>query len=92
MKALLIEPGNTWENGYTESFNGKLRDKLLNREISATLLEAKILKEEWRKKHNQVCPHRSLGYRPPAPEAIIPVTLTYCFSSFLKVLVTDNLI
>ena len=58
------------------TFNGKLRDELLNREIFATLTEAKILIEQWRKEYNQVRPHISLGYRLPAPEAAISVTLT----------------
>ncbi len=73
---LFTEPGSPWENGYIESFNGKLRDELLNREIFTTLTEAKILIEEWRKEYNQVRPHSALNYRPPAPEAIIPLTLT----------------
>ena len=73
---LFIELGSPWENGYVESFNGKLRDELLNREIFTTLTEAKILIEEWRKEYNQVRPHSALNYRPPAPEAIIPLTLT----------------
>jgi len=73
---LFIEPGSPWENGYIESFNGKLRDELLNREIFTTLTEAKILIEEWRKEYNQVRPHSALNYRPPAPEAIIPLTVT----------------
>jgi len=73
---LFIEPGSPWENGYIESFNGKLRDELLNREIFTTLIEAKILIEEWRKEYNQVRPHSALNYRPPAPEAIISLTLT----------------
>ena len=76
VKTLFIEPGSPWENGYIESFNGKLRDELLNREIFTTLTEAKILIEQWRKEYNQVRPHSSLSYRPPAPEARIPVTLT----------------
>jgi len=76
VKTLFIEPGSPWENGYIESFNGKLRDELLNREIFYTLTEAKVLIEQWRKEYNQVRPHSSLGYRPPAPEARIPVTLT----------------
>ena len=75
VKTLFIEPGSPWENGYIESFNGKLRDELLNREIFTTLLEAKVLIENWRKEYNQVRPHSSLGYRPPAPEAKIPVNL-----------------
>ena len=73
---LFIEPGSPWENGYIESFNGKLRDELLNREIFTTLTEAKILIEAWRKGYNQVRPHSALNYRPPVPEAIIPLTLT----------------
>jgi transposase InsO family protein len=73
---LFIEPGSPWENGYIESFNGKLRDELLNREIFTTLTEASILIEEWRKEYNQVRPHSALNYKPPAPEAIIPLTLT----------------
>ena len=67
---LYIEPGSPWENGYNESFNGKLRDELLDGEIFDTLLEAKILIERWRQEYNHVRPHSSLGYRPPAPEAI----------------------
>jgi len=73
---LFIERGSPWENGYIESFNGKLRDELLDREIFTTLTEASILIEEWRKDYNQVRPHSALNYRPPAPEAIIPLTLT----------------
>jgi transposase InsO family protein len=66
---LFIEPGSPWENGYVESFNGKLRDELLNGEIFYTVQEAKVLIEMWRRHYNQVRPHSSLGYRPPAPEA-----------------------
>jgi putative transposase len=76
VKTLFIEPGSPWENGYIESFNGKLRDELLNREVFYTLQEAKVLIEQWRKEYNQVRPHSALRYRPPAPEAKIPVTLT----------------
>jgi len=76
VKTLFIEPGSPWENGYIESFNGKLRDELLNREVFTTLTEAKVLIEQWRREYNQVRPHSSLGYQPPAPEAKIPVTLT----------------
>ena len=63
-------PGSPWENGYIESFNGKLKDELLDREIFTTLIEAKILIEEWRKEYNQVRPYSALNYRPPAPETI----------------------
>jgi len=76
VKTLFIEPGSPWENGYIESFNGKLRDELLNREIFSTLTEAKVLIAGWRKEYNQVRPHSAKGYRPPAPEAKMPVTLT----------------
>ena len=70
VKTLFIEPGSPWENGYVESFNGKLRDELLDREIFYTLEEAKVLIEMWREHYNTVRPHSSLGYRPPAPESI----------------------
>jgi len=71
-KTLYIEPGSPWENGYCESFNGKLRDELLNGEIFCSLKEAKILIEQWRRHYNTVRPHSSLGYRPPAPQAFAP--------------------
>jgi transposase InsO family protein len=76
VKTLFIEPGSPWENGYVESFNGKLRDELLNREIFTTLIEAKVLIEQWREEYNQVRPHSSKSYKPPAPEAKMLVTLT----------------
>jgi len=60
---LLIEPGSPWENCYCESFNGKLRDELLNGEIFYTLQEAKILIENWRRVYNEIRPHSRLGYR-----------------------------
>ena len=69
---LFIEPGSPWENGYVESFNGKLRDEFLNGELFNTLAEARILIEWWRKEYNQVRPHSALGYRPPAPQTIMP--------------------
>jgi len=65
---LFIEPGSPWENGYCESFNGKLRDELLNCEIFYTLQEAKILIENWQREYNAIRPHSSLGQRPQAPE------------------------
>jgi transposase InsO family protein len=68
-RPLFIEPGSPWENGYVESFNGKLRDELLDRELFYTLWEAQVLIEHWRRTYNRVRPHSSLGYRPPAPEA-----------------------
>src|SRR5450432_1944467 len=72
-KALYIEPGSPWENGYCESFNGKLRDELLNGEIFYSLKEAKAVIGQWRSHYNAVRPHSSLGYRPPAPQAFSPV-------------------
>jgi len=67
---LFIEPGSPWENGYVESFNGKLRDELLNGEIFYTLREAQVIIECWRREYNTFRPHSSLGYRPPAPETV----------------------
>jgi putative transposase len=71
VKTLFREPGSPWENGYIASFNGKLRDELLNREIFTTLTEARVLIEHWRREYNQIRPHSALGYRPPVPEAIL---------------------
>ena len=76
VETLFIEPGSPWENGYIESFNGKLRDELLNMEIFYTLLESRVLVDQWRRHYNTVRPHSSLGYRPPAPEAIQPPPIT----------------
>jgi putative transposase len=76
VKTLLIEPGSPWENGYIESFNGKLRDEVLNREVFYTLQEAKVLLGQWREEYNLIRPHSSLNYRPPAPEAKMTVILT----------------
>jgi putative transposase len=71
-KTLFIEPGNPWENGYCESFDGKLRDELLNGEIFYSLKEAQIVTEQCRKPYNTVRPHSSLGYRLPAPQTMSP--------------------
>ena len=71
-KTLYIEPGSPSENGYCESFNGKLRDEFLNGEIFYSLKEAQILTERWRVEYNTERPDSALGYRPPAPQAIIP--------------------
>ena len=70
-KTAFIEPGSPWENGYVESFNGKLRDELLNAEVFNTLAEAKVLIEQWRIHYNTVRPHSSLHYRTPAPEVLL---------------------
>ena len=71
-RTLYIEPGSPWENGYIESFNGKLRDELLDRELFYTLLEVRVLTERYRQTYNRIRPHSSLGYRPPAPETVLP--------------------
>jgi putative transposase len=80
---LYPEPGSPRENGYNESFNGKLQDELLKREIFMTLREARILAERWRYEYNNIRPHRSLAYRPPTPEAKIPVDLTLWVVTYL---------
>ena len=71
-ETLFIEPGSPWENGYNESFNGKLRDELLNGEIFYSLAEAAVLVEQWRREYNTVRPHSACGGFPPAPEATKP--------------------
>ncbi|HTT22829.1 MAG TPA: IS3 family transposase [Candidatus Sulfotelmatobacter sp.] len=70
---LYIEPGSPWENGYGESFNGKLRDECLNGEIFYSLKEAQIVIEKWRVEYNTRRPHSALGYRPPVPAAYSPL-------------------
>jgi len=70
VQTLFIEPGSPWENGYIESFNGRLRDEFLNGERFDTLLEAQVLIETWRNEYNQIRPHSSLSYRSPAPEVL----------------------
>lgn len=72
VQPLFIQPGSPWENGYVESFNGKMRYELLNGEIFFSLLEAKVLIEKWRNDYNTIRPHSSLGYKPPAPEVFVP--------------------
>jgi len=71
-RTLYIEPGSPWENGYNESFNGKLRDECLNQEIFYSLKEAQVVIEAWRQEYNRVRTHSSLGYRPPAPATYTP--------------------
>ena len=71
-KTAYITPGSPWENGYVESFNARFRDELLNGEIFTSLKEAKILIEQWRQHYNTIRPHSALGFRPPAPETLIP--------------------
>ena len=82
VKTLYIEPGSPWENGYNESFNGKLRDECLNGEMFYSLKEAQIIIENWRRHYNTIRPHSSLGYRPPAPETKIPTDLLSTMKRF----------
>ena len=81
VRTLFIEPGSPWENGYIESFNGKLRDEVLDREIFDTLWEARTVIGSWRWEYNCVRPHSSRGYRPPAPETIAPMPVVSGTSS-----------
>jgi len=71
VKTAYITPGSPWENGFNERFNGSLRDELLNGEIFYSLLEAKAMIENWRRHYNEVRPHSSLNYQPPAPKVMI---------------------
>jgi len=72
VRTLFIEPGSPWENGYIESFNGSLRDEVLDREIFYTLREAQVVIGDWRLEYNHIRPHSSLGYLPPAPVTRLP--------------------
>ena len=89
-RILFTEPGSPWENGNNESFNGKLRDELLDREIFYTLREAQVLIEGWRQHSNGVRPHSALGYRPPAPEARAPLPLARCLRLALELARSPN--
>jgi transposase InsO family protein len=83
---LYIEPGSPWENGYCESFNGKMRDECLNGEIFYSLKEAQIVIEQWRVEYNTKRPHSALGYRPPAPAAYSPLVPPNSVSQGLAVM------
>jgi putative transposase len=72
VKTAYIEPGSPWENGYCESFNGTLRDNLLNGEIFYGVREAQVIVNQWVRHYNTTRPHSSLGYKPPAPEIRLP--------------------
>lgn len=67
---LFIEKGSPWENGYVESFNGKMRDQFLDGELFYTLKEAQVMTEKWRIHYNTARPHSSLRGLPPAPETV----------------------
>ena len=71
-KTANIAPGNSWENGYVESFNARLRDELLDGEIFYSLMEAQVVIEKWRRYFNPGRPHGSIGYKLPAPEVFLP--------------------
>lgn len=71
VRTAFIEPGSPWENGYCESFNGKMRDEFLNRELFDTMFEVEALTKLWVREYNTVRPHSSLGYKPPAPQTIL---------------------
>ncbi len=92
VQTLFITPGSPWENGYNESFNGKLRDECLNMETFYTLKEAQILIEQWRRFYNTERPHSALGYRPPAPKAVLPpvARLPYAMEQASLPLVSDH--
>ncbi len=64
-----VDPGAPWQNGYSESFNGKLRDELLSQELFGSLAEARVLAERFRRHYNESRPHSALGYLPPATYA-----------------------
>jgi putative transposase len=90
VKTLFITPGSPWENGYNESFNGKLRDELLNMEVFYTLAEAEVLVEQWRCHYNTIRPHSSLNYQPPAPETILPRPATPIYATLRSSLQDDQ--
>jgi putative transposase len=71
---LYIEPGSPWENAYIESFNGKLRDECLNREVFRNGREAQIVVEAWRREYNECRPHSALGYLTPTEFARVAVS------------------
>ena len=73
-RTLFITPGSPWENGYSESFNSRFRDELLNRELFTSLTEAQVLVEEHRLDYNECRPHSSLGYRTPQGFALTSLT------------------
>jgi putative transposase len=68
--ASYIERGSPWENAYIESFNGRLRDECLNRELFDSVLEAQVLLDDWRDEYNKRRPHSALGYQSPAAFAL----------------------
>lgn len=84
VKTLFIEPESPWENGHIESFNGKLRDELLNGEVFFSMKEAQVLIEQWRKAYNTIRPHSSLKYKPPAPQSVVGNEVSDACSASLR--------
>ena len=76
VRTLYIRKASPWENGYVESFNGKLRDELLNRELFLSVIEARVLLDQWRIEYNQKRPHGSLAWQTPAAYAAKIETLS----------------
>ncbi len=72
VNTLFIEPGSPWQNGYCESFNGKMRYECLDINVCGTVLEANYVVKDWVRFYNTIRPHSSLGYRAPAPETVLP--------------------
>jgi len=70
IKTLYIDPGSPWQNGFVESFHGRLRDECLNREQLWTLTEARVVVEDYRREYNQRRPHSRLGYQSPRQFAL----------------------
>jgi len=70
IRTLYIDPGCPWQNGFVESFHDKFRRECLAREYFYTLSEAKVVIEAWRRKYNEVRPHRSLGMKTPEEFAL----------------------
>ena len=79
-RTLYIEPGSPWDNGYVESFNGKLRDELLNLEVFYTLLEVQALTEQYPQTYNRIRPHNSLGNSLRRRKLYCPQNLFQCWS------------
>ena len=76
IKSLYIQPGSPWEQAYIESFHDKFRDECLNRELFATLAEARVIIESWRREYNQMRPHSALGYLTPEEFSQLNATAT----------------
>ena len=94
VKTLFIAKGSPWENGYVESFNGKLRDELLNRELFLSLEEARWVIDRWRLDYNHHRPHSALDYQTPAAFAagcVLPASATPSPPEHSRLLDPDSL-